>query len=44
MDESDKIYFKFRERSGEIQSLREDERFVMHNVLHAYYSTSKVIR
>ena len=44
MDESDKIYFKFRERSGEIQSLREDERFVLHNVLHAYYSTSKVIR
>lgn len=44
MDENDKIYFKFRERSGEIQSLREDERFVLHNVLHAYYSTSKTIR
>lgn len=44
MDENDDIYFKFRERSGEIQSLREDERFVLHNVLHAYYSSTKAIR
>lgn len=44
MDENDNIYFKFRERSGEIQSLREDERFVLHNVLHAYYSSTKAIR
>lgn len=44
MDDNDNIYFKFRERSGEIQSLREDERFVLHNVLHAYYSSTKAIR